>query len=90
MSKEHYVIVFQDVSLRLSEEHMVGDLAIAPEQPSPVSVLDSSAYMEGSPSPVEQSSHTLEGENFFPFLTLVLIFASHVTCEVLYILLRIL
>ncbi|CAO2818470.1 unnamed protein product [Amaranthus hypochondriacus] len=59
-ANKHWVSEEDDMSLRLSEEDIVGDLAIAPEQPSPVSVLDSSAYMEGSPSPVEQSSPTLE------------------------------
>lgn len=50
----------EDMSLRLFEENMVGNSAFAPEQPSPVSVLDSSAYMEGSPSPVKQTLHALK------------------------------
>uniref|UniRef100_A0A803L9L4 DUF4378 domain-containing protein n=1 Tax=Chenopodium quinoa TaxID=63459 RepID=A0A803L9L4_CHEQI len=44
-----------DLSLRLIDESMMGYPAFAPEQPSPVSVLNSSAYMEGSPSPVKQT-----------------------------------
>lgn len=51
-----------DVSLRLSEEQTAGDRSTAPEQPSPVSVLDSRSYMEGSPSPVKQTLHTLQGD----------------------------
>ncbi|KAL2935425.1 Protein LONGIFOLIA 2 [Bienertia sinuspersici] len=50
----------EDVSLELSEDNIVGNFVSAPEQPSPVSVLDSSAYMEDSPSPVKQTSHALE------------------------------
>lgn len=65
-AKELSFPLFQDVSLRLCKENMVGDLASAPEQPSPVSVLDSSAYIEGSPSPVKQTSHALEGKTFCP------------------------
>ncbi|XP_021734024.1 protein LONGIFOLIA 1-like isoform X1 [Chenopodium quinoa] len=45
----------EDLSLRLIDESMMGYPAFAPEQPSPVSVLNSSAYMEGSPSPVKQT-----------------------------------
>lgn len=55
------VEMMNDMKSRLSEEDEVGDLSIAPEQPSPVSVLDSSLYIEESPSPVKQISHALEG-----------------------------
>ncbi|XP_056685349.1 protein LONGIFOLIA 1 isoform X2 [Spinacia oleracea] len=59
---KHWVSVEkeEEVSLRLIEENTMGNLAFAPEQPSPVSVLDSSAYMEGSPSPVKQTLHSLK------------------------------
>ncbi|KAH9606605.1 hypothetical protein KSS87_019769 [Heliosperma pusillum] len=50
----------EDVSSKLGELYTVADFAVGPEQPSPVSVLDSSVYMEGSPSPVKHTSHTLE------------------------------
>lgn len=52
----------KDVNLRLSEEDTNGNFAVAPEQPSPISVLDSSPYMEDTPSPVKQTSHTLQGD----------------------------
>lgn len=74
MTNELCINNLQDVSLRLNEENTTRDLASAPEQPSPVSVLDSSAYMEGSPSPVKQTSHALTGETFFLLLTLGLVF----------------
>lgn len=47
---------------RVSEDEIVEELpAIGPEHPSPISVLDASAYGEDSPSPVKQTSHNLEG-----------------------------
>ncbi|KAL9227310.1 hypothetical protein vseg_003013 [Gypsophila vaccaria] len=51
-----------DTGLKLSQVYTAGDFAFGPEQPSPVSVLDSSAYMEGSPSPVKHTSHSLEDD----------------------------
>lgn len=50
-----------DLNLTLGEEVAVGDLSIGPEQTSPVSVLDSSAYMEESPSPAKQTSIARKG-----------------------------
>ncbi|XP_074316459.1 protein LONGIFOLIA 1 [Silene latifolia] len=52
----------EDVSSKLGELYTEADFAVGPEQPSPVSVLDSSVYMEGSPSPVKHTSHTLEDD----------------------------
>lgn len=51
-----------DVNLRLTGEDAPGDRCIGPEQPSPVSVLDSSLYIEDSLSPVKQTSHVPEGD----------------------------
>ncbi|KAK9684472.1 hypothetical protein RND81_10G212100 [Saponaria officinalis] len=56
-------IIHANTGLKLSEVDTAGDFAVGPEQPSPVSVLDSSAYMEGSPSPVKHTSHSLEDDD---------------------------
>ncbi|PQM36677.1 protein LONGIFOLIA 1 [Prunus yedoensis var. nudiflora] len=49
---------------RLEEDGSVAELAtVAPEHPSPVSVLDVSAYRDDAPSPVKQMPNTLQGES---------------------------
>lgn len=53
----------QKSSPRLAEDVPVAELAtIAPEQPSPVSVLDASVYRDDEPSPVKQMSTILKGK----------------------------
>ncbi|KAL5544638.1 hypothetical protein UlMin_008422 [Ulmus minor] len=48
---------------RLDEEESFSELATdAPEHPSPVSVLDTSAYRDDAPSPVKQIPNTLKGD----------------------------
>lgn len=54
--------VIDGVNLRLTGEDAPGNRCIGPEQPSPVSVLDSSLYIEDSLSPVKQTSHAPEGD----------------------------
>ncbi|PQM42157.1 protein LONGIFOLIA 1 [Prunus yedoensis var. nudiflora] len=49
---------------RLEEDGSVAELAtVAPEHPSPVSVLDVSAYRDDAPSPVKQMPNALQGES---------------------------
>ncbi|KAM6593827.1 hypothetical protein CsatA_001530 [Cannabis sativa] len=48
---------------RLDEEDSFAELAtVAPEHPSPVSVLDTSAYKDDAPSPVRQITSVLKGD----------------------------
>ena len=54
--------LFQDETSRLDEEESFLELAVAPEQPSPVSVLDTFAYKDDAPSPVKQIPIVLEGK----------------------------
>lgn len=46
----------------LSEDESL--VEIAPEYPSPVSVLDDVAYIDDSPSPLKQMPNTLKGNAF--------------------------
>lgn len=49
---------------RLDEEESLPELAMAaPEHPSPVSVLDTSAYKDDEPSPVKQIPNALKGDD---------------------------
>ncbi|XP_021809912.1 protein LONGIFOLIA 1 [Prunus avium] len=49
---------------RLEEDGSVAELAtVAPEHPSPVSVLDVSAYRDDAPSPIKQIPNALQGES---------------------------
>ena len=58
---------FQKSTSRLAEDVSLAELAtIAPEQPSPVSVLDASVYRDDAPSPVKQTPTALKG-NFLLF-----------------------
>ncbi|KAM1295808.1 hypothetical protein TB1_014944 [Malus domestica] len=54
----------QKSSPRLEEYGSVAELAIVgPEHPSPVSVLDNSAYRDDAPSPVKQMPNALQGNS---------------------------
>ncbi|KAG2679501.1 hypothetical protein I3760_11G052900 [Carya illinoinensis] len=47
---------------RLDEDESLAELAtVAPEHPSPVSVLDGSVYRDDAPSPVKQTPNSLKG-----------------------------
>ncbi|PON70556.1 Protein LONGIFOLIA [Parasponia andersonii] len=49
---------------RLDEEESFAELAsVAPEHPSPISVLDTSAYKDDAPSPVKQIPIVLKGDD---------------------------
>ncbi|XP_048329775.2 protein LONGIFOLIA 1 [Ziziphus jujuba] len=49
---------------RLDEEESFAELdTVVPEHPSPVSVLDNSAYRDDAPSPVKQISNVLKGDD---------------------------
>lgn len=55
----------QKSTSRLVEDGSVAELAmVTPEQPSPVSVLDTSIYRDDAPSPVRQILNTPEGNSY--------------------------
>ncbi|CAJ1975399.1 unnamed protein product [Sphenostylis stenocarpa] len=57
-------IVQKKTTPRLDEDEIVAELATkAPEHPSPISVLDGSAYRDDVPSPVKQISGVLKGDD---------------------------
>lgn len=57
-----FVLIFQISTPRLEEDGSVAELAtVAPEHPSPVSVLDVSAYRDDAPSPIKQIPNALQG-----------------------------
>lgn len=49
------------IEARLTEDRSKAETATL-EQPSPVSVLDTTFYREGSPSPVKKTSNAFKGE----------------------------
>ncbi|CAN1296783.1 Protein LONGIFOLIA 1 [Linum perenne] len=55
------ILVTKETSKYEEEEVPVVELVAAPEQPSPVSVLDSSVYKDDAISPVKQIPNMLEG-----------------------------
>lgn len=55
--------LFQKSTPRLDEDGSLAELAtVAPEHPSPVSVLDASVYRDDSLSPVKHIPNALKGE----------------------------
>lgn len=59
-----HVLFYQNSTSRSVDDGPVAELAmVAPEHPSPVSVLDTSIYREDAPSPVKEILSTPEGNN---------------------------
>ena len=62
------LMTFQKLAQSLSEDGALAEFAsLAPEHPSPVSVLDDTMYSDDTPSPVKQIPDTLKGGTLIYF-----------------------